>query len=793
MHVLDERHRRLAVQQVSLRSVIRGAGSGGGAPRAKAVSVTVPLTTGLLTTVSAYGLLAPVAFAKTGGSANLAIGAATGNISATAALAAGASQSLSGTATGADGCVLPFTATLTGAVATPTPPASGDLTAPVQDWRAVTTAVTDLVGTADAAMQAQQAVKAAKARGASFATGVSSSAGRIFKVGPHTQPLWLAWWGLGQNGSSAVDVSTDAGATWTSAGFANQTIQGGTVADRTQIASIPAGAAKWIRLTCASSSSSYTVWPILFERPATGLAPVVLVWGNSIPHYHLAGDTGGSPATAPGAFMDACMAAYGGDPVVILASEPSAQIGGLQNHLTGVLATWGAFASTAYLCGLIGGDATALHPYQASQKAALDTAIDTFVGQVKAAGLQVIMDDLSFMFQALDELPQASLADQSPGRGPYNVNVVWGAISRHAAGSFDTDLQVGKSGMHFWSLYNAADLTDLKHPTKNRFTAWQGFHASGWYRFLQTGVWPSHQVHQRAATAEATLLQAEYDALGYALQLLPATTAKTALVNRRTVLLPLVLLKTANLAVVTYEASALPADKTAAQNAVAAAVAGGSSAADVASAYGVAVNLSGTTACTTRINAVGGITVTKRAKAYFGTASGSAPASFQNINTGSTFPVALITDVGSASGWTFNQAAAYTQGTSGSAVAVGAAPNDFPAATMGRYFNRSAAGGMSFTFSGLDPNKKYRIFIAVGLSSSTDRTETWSIQGNGAAVTSGAKNPASSNSVIFSPDDGLKDIVPTGGGQITISCLQAGGNASATYINAFSLEEYTGG
>lgn len=96
-------------------------GSRGGAPRAKTFTASVPLTTGLLTTVSSFGLLAPVVFAKTGGNANLAL-ASNGQISATAALTAGETQSITGTATGADGVVLPFTANLTGAVSVPAAP-----------------------------------------------------------------------------------------------------------------------------------------------------------------------------------------------------------------------------------------------------------------------------------------------------------------------------------------------------------------------------------------------------------------------------------------------------------------------------------------------------------------------------------------------------------------------------------------------------------------------------------------------------------------------------------------------
>lgn len=97
--------------------------NGGGAPRAQTINVNVANgTTGLLTTVSTFGLLASVTFDKTSGSSNLTINTSTGGISAAAGIGVGVTQSLVGTATGSDGVVIPFTANLTGAVVVPAAP-----------------------------------------------------------------------------------------------------------------------------------------------------------------------------------------------------------------------------------------------------------------------------------------------------------------------------------------------------------------------------------------------------------------------------------------------------------------------------------------------------------------------------------------------------------------------------------------------------------------------------------------------------------------------------------------------
>lgn len=89
--------------------------------RARVVNAFAPLQAGLLHTVSTFGLLAPVTFTKTGGAANLSL-ASNGHVTAAAALTAGQTQSITGTAIGADGWGGPFTLNLTGQAAVPAAP-----------------------------------------------------------------------------------------------------------------------------------------------------------------------------------------------------------------------------------------------------------------------------------------------------------------------------------------------------------------------------------------------------------------------------------------------------------------------------------------------------------------------------------------------------------------------------------------------------------------------------------------------------------------------------------------------
>jgi hypothetical protein len=104
-----------------------GAGGGISSLRAQQITATVPSgQTGTIGNVMSNSLVAallgPVSYAKTGGNANLLLNASTGAYSNTAALGSGVNQAMTGTATGADGFVVPLSFSLTGqVVAQPVP------------------------------------------------------------------------------------------------------------------------------------------------------------------------------------------------------------------------------------------------------------------------------------------------------------------------------------------------------------------------------------------------------------------------------------------------------------------------------------------------------------------------------------------------------------------------------------------------------------------------------------------------------------------------------------------------
>jgi hypothetical protein len=96
----------------------------GGVTRAQTPSFTVSTAAGLLCTVSSYGLLAPVVFSQTGSWGTYSINASTGAISDSATTIAGNVQTLGFKVTGADGVVIPGTATLNTAAAVPVAPSA---------------------------------------------------------------------------------------------------------------------------------------------------------------------------------------------------------------------------------------------------------------------------------------------------------------------------------------------------------------------------------------------------------------------------------------------------------------------------------------------------------------------------------------------------------------------------------------------------------------------------------------------------------------------------------------------
>ena len=109
-----------------------GGAAGGAGARAIAASQQVPLRNGPLFTLTWPNLLQPMSFGKTGGSPNLSVDAASGAVSAAAALIGGASQAIAGTVSGADGVTVPFAVTLTGAVSAPAAPMLTGTPAPGQ-------------------------------------------------------------------------------------------------------------------------------------------------------------------------------------------------------------------------------------------------------------------------------------------------------------------------------------------------------------------------------------------------------------------------------------------------------------------------------------------------------------------------------------------------------------------------------------------------------------------------------------------------------------------------------------
>lgn len=87
--------------------------AGGGRARKVTKSLYTSTASGALMTLPSSGLLEPVTASKGGGAANLTLNGATRVVSRTASVAAGTSEQISGTLTGADGCTIPFDYTLT--------------------------------------------------------------------------------------------------------------------------------------------------------------------------------------------------------------------------------------------------------------------------------------------------------------------------------------------------------------------------------------------------------------------------------------------------------------------------------------------------------------------------------------------------------------------------------------------------------------------------------------------------------------------------------------------------------
>lgn len=661
---------------------------------------------------------------------------------------------------------------------------------PVADWRAVAIDVTALDGTTSIpAILAQQASVATKSRGAGVSiagTGVEN--GVIFKLPAHTEPYVATFTGhSGFITSAAIDYSVDNGANWLSAGYAIQTITAGNnagSAGRRQMAKIPAGVAKWVRFR-ATSSSPFTLKPLIHRMPSVGFPPVMSLHGNSLVYFPWADDAGEA----------ALMARFPNiDPLMINWAQASANAANITASVDTLTAQYpSGIISSILTQGVLGTVVNGSRPYVSGQLAGITASLNTFYAKIDSLNLRHI--PLADTYRPYDVVggPNyvAGKAGSPTNQGatvlPYNTNAQDPQILARYPAYWDASLLRPKADVYLKYLKLRALIADGTHLAS--YAEILDWYASTPLRYWITGDFGASEVEQRIAAVESSALQSDYDDVSYALLAVDAAApGKAAIQARLTATIPAVKYLNASIAVAAVlplltvaEASLVQSDKDAAQAAI--------DAAQVTINDAVAAGSPSTTSLQTtldgyqtRVNAIVVVTVTQRAKINYGQAS--LPSGYgASLNSNAT--VAINNTAGAATGWSVTHGGHLSSSTvNGLSTALGSAPNDHAASAMQSY--EAATSTFTEAFTGLDPAKLYRFYIASATNSVGTKNVKW-------AVTVGNNAPSPSPAEINPSNTAVQQIIdmvqPTAGGAITLTATRGTGNASFIFLNSIIIEE----
>ncbi|MPT48054.1 MAG: hypothetical protein E2598_06485 [Sphingobium sp.] len=731
--------------------------AGGGGVKAKSATVEAD-TTGVVHQLRA-GLTAPITWSRLTGPTRFGV-AASGGVSVNPPLAAG--ESISAVVRGVSGSTaVEFPQTLTGQAPAPNPE-PGEV---IMDWRAIATAVTDLSGAALPDLAGQQTAPTDKARSAYINSAAVGDIGVVYHVDAHDTDLILSWWAATAQLTFSVLIDG------VDTGFVELKPSSTTsISGRRQFAVIPAGAAKTIALvaTRASGTSSIRVYPLLHKLPLNGKAPIFAGFGNSLTHYSLGDGTTG--------FESAMQAAVAGsDPLWLNFGLVAANVDTISAAIGRVVADpRSALINCVHLFGIIGANVSSSRPYTAGQAATLSTKCNAAIDTCEAAGWRVIFDEVSYRPYTPDA-PAEDPATQTNGSGPYNQAVIWPIIRDRYPDQWDDTYQMPRTGTYLYYLYRRGWIGDGTHPSEAYWAGFQAHHAASWYIWVLTGLWSSPQIEQRIATVEDSFLQSDYDEVTYALVYAPTSAAKTAIINRQVAVYPLVLLKTANLAVIEAETYQTSETISAAQDALDLAVAGGAPTANMA-------GLAGTTALQARIDALDVLTVTRRLRINLGAAASAA--TYDATNNTATGQL-VLRDFAGAEPAATDIILGYSPANSTSTVngvqqAVGVAPNDFSGSEMRTYIGSNTSGIWACALCGLRPDRKYRFYLASARAGSSDRSMRWTVRGV-KTLQSAIINPAGVSIIAPNADDSappIGPITPVNGAAFTASA--SAGSATLT-------------
>jgi len=399
---------------------------------------------------------------------------------------------------------------------------------PVANWRlGITGAVTDSAG--DSTTQTAIQNSSTNKRNAVFSLAANQARTITIPVASVSAPgglLYLSSY-IQDSGledpttatESAVQQSTDGGATYSAL-----TLAQGSKLDRGRAYHLPAGPARLVQFTITAASSACSGSVGVFQRPASGVADIWLIEGASFedraykPYQWTATLNSVLPAQDPMVFNQG----YAGQNSQQIRTRTQTDLPNFP-------------LATIVIANQAGNTVTATRPYSAgnSLALALHTEVATLVQSVLDAGKIALVQNISYRDYTTAPLVNQN-ANPENGSLPYNINEVYPALQSKAPEQFDASLGVTYNDVYALLLQNPGWLSsDGVHLFRaNDWASLRAYQAQVWAAKVYGTTLPKSLYEQAVAAAEAGKTQALVNAAQTLLNILTASTAKTALQNR---------------------------------------------------------------------------------------------------------------------------------------------------------------------------------------------------------------------------------------------------------------------
>ena len=350
-----------------------------------------------------------------------------------------------------------------------------------------------------------------------------------WKIGAVADPGAFIAYIVDKSGYTAVaeqsfDSTNNVDGTWSRLTDAIVFPSGGTssqgAANTRQIAMVPAGPARWIRLTLTHTASANVYYPAVYQRPTSGLSNVWLGVGASLEGYGMWSKD----------MEDAIVAAYPAqDPVFLRYAVGGTTVSTIKNSPAEVAAThWANLFSYVIVGNAIGNDITANQPISGTSQTTINT-IRTNYDTLLTAFPGKIVFPVRTTYRAYSGVTPTA---QDGGSLPFNIQIVDPSVATNQSSAYDSSLSIPRVDLYSAALLNRGSLNSGDPVHYSTYVWYQAELVRTAVRFAYTGAWPASFIETQVAKAESTTLTADINEAQYSVNSLVAGSAKTAFQNR---------------------------------------------------------------------------------------------------------------------------------------------------------------------------------------------------------------------------------------------------------------------